>query len=182
MAIRKISEIGSKVIRTKALPLTDISPKKLVKIITDLTDTMRAEGLVGIAGPQIGLGYRIFLTEIRKTKSRKDITEVDPLRVFINPEIVSMSKRSIDGYEGCGSVCNGGLFGTVKRPETIRIRAFNETGEPFELETGGLLARIIQHEIDHLNGICFIDKVTDTKTLLGRDTYLEMRKEQKHLK
>ena len=176
MAIKKISEIGSDVIRTKALPLTDISPKKLVKIITDLTDTMRSEGLVGIAGPQIGLGYRIFLTEIRKTKNRKDVTEVDSLRVFINPEIVSMSKRSQDAYEGCGSICNGGLFGIVRRSEKVCVRAYDETGEPFELETRGLLARIIQHEIDHLNGICFIDKVTDTKTLLGRGEYLKMKK------
>ena len=177
MAIKTISEIGSKVIRTKALPLTDISPKKLVKIITDLTDTMRNEGLVGIAGPQIGLGYSIFLTEIRKTKSRKNITEVDPLRVFINPEIVRVSKHTQDAYEGCGSVCNGGLFGIVKRPEKICVRAYNETGEPFELETSGLLARIIQHEIDHLNGICFIDKVTDTKKLLGRNEYLKWKKQ-----
>lgn len=179
MAIKKISEIGSEVIRSKATELGEITSAKLKKLITDLTDTMRHEGLVGIAAPQIGIGMRVFLTEVRKTKSRKDITEIDPLRVFINPEITHVSKKQVDGYEGCGSIANGGLFGTVMRPETISVQAFNEHGEPFELETGGLLARIIQHEVDHLNGICFIDHITDTKKLLGKEEYLKMKKQNK---
>lgn len=176
MAIKKISEIGSEVIRSRATELGEITPSKLTKLIVDLTDTMRHENLVGIAAPQIGLGVRVFLTEVRKTKNRKDITEIDSLRVFINPEIISFSKKQVDGYEGCGSIAHGGLFGVVKRPETICVQAFNENGEAFELETGGLLARIIQHEVDHLNGICFIDHVTDTKKLLGREEYLKMKK------
>jgi peptide deformylase len=182
MAVKTISEIGSSVIRTKAKKLEDISPAKLKKLIQDLTDTMRHQGLVGIAAPQIGIGSRIFLTEVRKTKNRKDITELDPLRVFINPKIVRTSTRLVSGYEGCGSIALGGLFGMVKRPETVFVRARNENGEEFELETSGLLARIIQHEIDHLDGICFIDKVTDTKTLLGRGEYLKMKKQIKNRK
>ncbi len=176
MSIKKISEIGSKVIRTKAIPVVNVSLPRLKKVIADLTDTMRYEGLVGIAAPQIGIGGRIFLTEIRKTKIRKDIKSLDPLRVFINPTITRTSKKFVNGYEGCGSVAHGGLFGIVKRPKTIAVRARNEHGEEFELETGGLLARIIQHEIDHLNGICFIDRVTDTKKLLGREEYIKMKK------
>ena len=85
----------------------------------------------------------------------------------------------VDGYEGCGSVASGGLFGLVKRPETISIQASNENGEKFELETSGLLARIIQHEVDHLNGVCFIDKITDTKKLLGREEYIKFGKKKK---
>jgi peptide deformylase len=176
MAIKKISEIGSEVIRSKATELSLITPSKLKKLIGDLTDTMRSEGLVGIAAPQIGIGMRVFLTEVRKTKSRKNIKELDPLRVFINPEIISSSKKEIDGYEGCGSIAHGGLFGVVKRPEKVCVQAFNEHGEAFELETGGLLARIIQHEVDHLNGICFIDHVKNTKKLLGRDEYVKYKK------
>lgn len=82
----------------------------------------------------------------------------------------------VDGYEGCGSVACGGLFGIVRRPEIVCVRAHNEQGETFELETGGLLARVIQHEIDHLDGICFIDKVSDTSTLLGRGEYIKQKK------
>jgi peptide deformylase len=176
MSIKKISEIGSEVIRTRAKKAESIGSSKLKKIIIDMTDTMRHEGLVGIAAPQIGVGSRLFLTEVRKTKTRKDITSLDPLRVFINPEITRVSKKLVDGYEGCGSVAHGGLFGVVKRPETIAVQAYDEHGERFELETGGLLARIIQHEVDHLNGICFIDRVIDTKKLLGREEYIKLKK------
>ena len=142
----------------------------------DLTDTMRHTNLIGMAAPQIGIGERIFVTEIRKTAIRKDISLIDPLRAFINPKITRFSKKCTDGYEGCGSVASGELFGIVKRPETISVRAYDENGEEFELETSGLHARIIQHEIDHLNGVCFLDKITSSKTLLGRQEYIKMRK------
>ena len=103
MAIKKISEIGSAVIRTRAKKVTEDSPKKLKQIIADLTDTMRHAGLVGIAAPQIGIGSRIFLTEIRKTKTRKNLLQLDVLRVFINPELVHVSKKQVNDYEGCGA-------------------------------------------------------------------------------
>jgi peptide deformylase len=179
MSVKKISEIGSDVIRTRAKELSDVSASKLQKMIDDLTETMRGADLVGIAAPQIGVGSRVFLSEIRKTKVRKDISEIDSLRVFINPVLVKTSKKQVEGYEGCGSVARGGLYGIVTRPESVVVRAHNEHGDEFELETGGLLARVIQHEIDHLNGICFIDKVTDTKTLLGREEYITLKKKKK---
>jgi peptide deformylase len=178
MAIKKTSEIGSKVIRTKAEKVSNVSSAKVKKIITDLTDTMRHENLVGMAANQIGVGRRIFVTEVRKTRFRKNVSSLDPLRVFINPVITKVSKNTVEGYEGCGSVASAGLFGIVKRPETVSVRAMNENGEEFELETSGLLARIIQHEVDHLNGICFIDRVTDTKKLLGRGEYLKTLKKR----
>ena len=179
MAIKKVSEIGSEVIRSKAVHVKDAISAKTQRVVRDLIDTMRNVGLVGKAAPQIGVGERIFVTEIRKVKTRKDVKVLDPLRVFINPMIISSSKKCVDGYEGCGSVALGNLFGVVKRPEVISVRAFNELGEEFIFETGGLLARIIQHEIDHLNGTCFIDKVTDTRKLLGRGEYLKMKKNSK---
>lgn len=174
MAIKKTSEIGNKVIRSRSKEVEKITSLRVKKIIVDLVDTMRHVNLVGMAAPQIGIGSRIFVTEIRKTITRKNISKPDPLKVFINPKITKTSKKLVDGYEGCGSVASGGLFGIVRRPETVSVRAFDETGEKFELETSGLLARIIQHEIDHLDGICFIDKVTDTKKLLGRQEYIKM--------
>lgn len=178
MAIKKTSEIGSKVIRSRAKQVGKIISPRVRKIIADLTDTMRYENLVGIAAPQIGSGSRIFVTEIRKTTFRKNISNPDPLRVFINPTLTRTSKKLVGGYEGCGSVASAGLFGLVKRPETISVRALNEKGESFELESSGFLARVIQHEIDHLNGICFIDKITDTKKLLGRQEYIKMGKKK----
>lgn len=178
MAIKKTSEIGSKIIRSRARKVDKVASAKVRKIIADLTDTMRHENLVGIAAPQIGSGSRIFVTEIRKTTFRKNISNPDPLRVFINPIVTRTSKKLVGGYEGCGSVASAGLFGIVKRPETISVRALNGKGESFELETSGFLARVIQHEIDHLNGICFIDRVTDTRRLLGRQEYIKMGKKK----
>ncbi len=178
MAIKKTSQIGSSVIRTRAKEVDTVSSVRVKKIVADLTHTMRHTNLVGMAAPQIGVGSRIFVTEIRKTILRKDIRLLDSLRVFINPKITKFSKKLVADYEGCGSIAQGGLFGPVMRSETIAVRAHDQKGEEFELETSGLLARIIQHEMDHLNGICFIDRVSDTKKLLGRDEYIKMRKEK----
>ena len=177
MSVKKIYEIGSVVIRTRAQKVDLSNLKHIRKIVTDLADTMRHTNLVGMAAPQIGVGSRVFVTEIRKTPTRRDVSTLDPLRIFINPRIIQSSKRRIVDFEGCGSVASGGLFGPVKRPETIAVRAHNENGEEFELETSGLLARIIQHEMDHLDGICFVDHVTDPKTFLGRNEYIKLRKD-----
>lgn len=179
MAIKKTFEIGNEVVRAKAKPVEAITGAKVKKIITDLTDTMRAGDLVGMAAPQIGVSSRIFITEIRKTKARKYVDGGETLTVFINPTITKVSKKLVEDYEGCGSVANGELFGPVKRPETVAVHAWNEQGEEFELETSGLLARVIQHEYDHLEGVCFIEKVTDNKKLMGIHEYIKMRKQER---
>jgi peptide deformylase len=173
MAIRKTVQAGNPVIRAKAqkvkLPLDKVNQR----IITDLIDTMRATGLVGIAAPQIGKSVRIFVAEVRKTNLRKN--SLIPLQIFINPEITGTSKKQESDWEGCGSVASANLFAKVKRPEKVTVRAFDQNGEKFELETSGLLARIIQHENDHLNGILFTDKA-DLLTVMSREEYLKMRK------
>lgn len=131
---------------------------------------MRHHGLVGMAAPQIGVSKKIFVTEVRKTKHRSP-NILDGLRVFINPKIVSSSKRNKAGYEGCGSVAFAKLFGKVMRPEAVTVQAYNEKGEKFEIKATGLLARIIQHEIDHLNGVVFLDRLTDKKSLMSENEY-----------
>jgi len=177
MAVKKTSQIGERVIRTKAKAVKDSLSKEVQKTIKDLVDSMRDKDLVGMAAPQIGKGERIFVTEIRETKYRKRAKkrDPDPLRIFINPKVVSFSKKEVKDFEGCGSVVSAGLFGVVQRPESLVVRALNENGEKFELEAKGLLARIIQHEMDHINGVVFTDKA-DPKTLIGKDQYLENQK------
>ncbi len=93
MAVKKLFEIGSSVIRTRTKEPESHSLAKLRQMISDLTDTMREAGLLGTTAPQIGLGSRVFLTEIRKTKTRKDLRETDPLCVFINPVLMETSKN-----------------------------------------------------------------------------------------
>lgn len=169
------TQAGNSIIREVAAPVTFPLPVKAKKIITDLTDTMRFHGLLGMAAPQIGRQSRIFVSEIRKTALRK--ADPDSLRVFINPEIVSSSKKQISDWEGCGSVAFGNLFAKVRRPVSITVVFFNQTGERQELKATGLLARIIQHELDHLDGILFTD-TADTSTYMSRDEYLKMRRKE----
>lgn len=175
MAIKNISEIGSKVIRSKAQRVKDARNSQIRKLIRDLTDTMRHENLVGIAAPQIGESLQIFLIEVRKTTYRKSIAEKDALRVFINPKIISHSRKSTTGFEGCGSVASAKIFGPVKRYYSVEVRAQDQNGKIFQLNASGFLACVIQHEIDHLSGIVFIDRVTNTKLLLGRKEYIRRK-------
>lgn len=175
MSIKKTYQIGTKVIRSRANEVRIFNNPEIKKVIRDLIDSMRHNNLVGMAAPQIGKGLRIFVSEIRKTKFRKAVKE-DGLRVLINPRIVKKSKRQVVGFEGCGSVAEARLFGQVKRSANVEISAFSVKGQPFKLKTGGLLARIVQHEIDHLNGVVFIDHIVDTHTLLDRETYIRSQR------
>ena len=176
MAIKKTFQIGSKSIRSRARIVKNISSKKIQRIILDLVDTMRHQNLVAMAAPQIGECERVFVSEIRKTAIRKNLQQ-DKLRIFINPRIKNHSKYQTNEYEGCGSVGLANLFGPVKRFKTVVVNAVDGHGRPFELKTSGLLARIIQHEIDHLNGIVFLDKVKDTRNLLDREEFIKLRGE-----
>ena len=172
MSIKKAVQIGNKVIRNKSIAVKDVSVKEIQQIIKNLVDSMRHDNLVGMAAPQIGKNYRIFVTEIRKTNYRKSVDKNNSLKVYINPKIISKSKKQIEGYEGCGSVVSAQLFGKVKRPNSVVCSALDEKGESFNVKASGLLARVIQHEIDHLDGIVFIDKVSDTRTLLDKQSYI----------
>lgn len=170
---KHIIQIGNSIVRTKskAIPNNQISLNQ--QLIKNLTDSMRKAELVGIAAPQIGQNLQIFVTEIRKTKLRKRLKDTDPLRIFVNPRIIATSKTTEVGYEGCGSVIHARLFGPVKRHKKIKITAFDQHGRPFTLEAEGLLARVIQHEYDHLQGILCIDKFTDTKKVMERKEFLK---------
>jgi peptide deformylase len=170
MAIKRISQVGEKVIRAKAKQVNAKNKANLKKVLKDLADTLRAENLVGIAAPQIGVGLQIFLSEVRKTKWRK-ATDTDGLRTYINPQIISRSKKQTELQEGCGSLGSHAwkLFGPVKRPAEVEVEALDENLKPFRLKAKGLLAKIIQHEYDHLQGTVIIDKFTDTRRCWVRE-------------
>lgn len=176
MAIKHTVQVGNKIIRAKSKTVSNVKTKEVRKVVVDLVDSMRHHELVGMAAPQIGRGLRIFVTEIKKTKVRKG--EIDPLRVFINPKILSVSKKQVLGWEGCGSVASGDLFAQVRRPATVVIEALNQKGEKFKLSAKNLLARVIQHEFDHLEGVIFTDKA-NPKTYMSREELLKLRKKKK---
>lgn len=175
MAIRKTSQIGEKVIRSRARNVPVASNVRVQKVITDLIDSMHHDGLVGMAAPQIGVGLRIFVSQPRETRFRKKTLKIESPLVFINPHIVTHSKQRVNGYEGCGSVANATLFGIVKRYHSIVITTLDRNGKKFTLRATGLLARIIQHEIDHLDGIVFLDRLTTTRSLLDLESYLKLK-------
>lgn len=170
MAVRETVQIGDTRLEAKNVEVTDVRDKKVIQVIEDLIDTMRENQLIGMAAPQIGENYQIFVTEPRKTVFRSGVG--DKLRVYLNPRIVKSSDKKVIAYEGCGSVMMAGKFGPVERSKYVTVEAIDETGNRFRLTADGILGRVIQHEVDHLNGIEFIDKV-DKQQLVDRKLYIE---------
>jgi peptide deformylase len=140
---------GSEILGKKAEPVKDIDDG-VRKLAADMLETMAGRG-IGLAGPQVASPLRVFVTNV----------EGDKPRIFINPEIVLTSQELISYEEGCLSLPL--LYLDVIRPEFVRVQAWNEKGRPFSVETDGLLARCIQHEYDHLEGVLFIDRLKPGK-------------------
>ncbi len=181
MTVRKTAQAGHPALKTKNKKVTAINTPEIRKLIKDLVDTMYRNGLIGIAAPQIGENYMIFVTHPRRTKSRK-LGKADKLRVYINPKIMYTSKEKSLIYEGCESVVGGDLFGPVVRPKEVTVLAYDQKGNKFTLTCDGLLARVIQHEMDHLLQTEFIQKVNDYgKLLLGEYYRKEIRKSKSQL-
>lgn len=172
MAVRKAIQIGDLRLKAENQTVSSISDLKIKKVIKDLKDTMKKNDLIGMAAPQIGENYKLFITQPRKTKARK-LPFTDKVRVYINPKVTKYSSKKNIIYEGCGSVMNGNLFGPVERPSELTIEATGEDGKKFQLRCNGILARVIQHEYDHLSGIEFTEKIFDYKKLMAREFYIK---------
>ncbi|WP_334111158.1 peptide deformylase [Thermodesulfitimonas autotrophica] len=143
MAVFKIVEIGDPVLREKAQPVTKITPA-LLRLLDDMTETMYAYHGVGLAAPQVGVSKRVIVVDAGKG-----------LYQLINPEIIAVSGSETD-REGCLSI--PGVWGEVTRAAAVTVRGLNRSGETVEIEAEGFFARALQHEIDHLDGILFIDR------------------------
>ncbi len=172
MAKRDTIQIGDPRLKAPNKTIEKFDDPVVCQVVQDMIDTMRVNGLIGMAAPQIGENYCVFVTEPRETKFRT-VDQVDELRVYINPKIVEASSEETIIYEGCGSLLNGKLFGPVKRPKIIIIEAFDQNNKKFRLKCDGILARVIQHEYDHLCGIEFIEKIFDYKRLMTVDFYIK---------
>ena len=161
MAIRTIVTLPDPVLRRKARPVTKFD-KNLQTLIDDMIETMRDAPGVGLAAPQVGISERVIVVEYaepEEVEEGEEPKEVEPkLYVMVNPEIVKASPETVIGVEGCLSIPM--LVGEVERAEEIRIKGFNRHGQPMKLKADGWLARIFQHEIDHLNGVVFTDLAT----------------------
>ena len=178
MVIEEIVQIGNPQLKEKSKVVKDIKSKKTKEVIQNLIDSAHHYHLSGMAACQIGENVRIFITEIRDTNFRK-LQNTDPLRIYINPEIISFSKKQSVMYEGCGSVAYSKLFAPVKRPKEVLIEAFDEKGKKFKLKAEGFLARVILHEYDHLEGIAFTEKITDVTKMMSSEEYIKQKKKKK---
>jgi len=182
MAIREIIQVGDPRLKAPNKKVEDFKQSALKEVVLDLIETMRANELIGMAAPKIGENWRVFVTEPRETKFRT-ASQVDELRVYINPKITVTSEEQVVIWEGCGSFVHGELFGPVNRPKEITIEAQDLGGKRFRLVCDGILARVIQHEYDHLDGIEFIEKVADLGQLKNADFYIrDIKGSQKQIK
>ena len=153
----RIYKLGEEVLREKAMPIEKVTDE-IKTLIGDMFETMVEANGVGLAAPQVGKKLRLFVAA----------ADDDVKRVFINPQIVSTSEEVGDYEEGCLSI--PGVYESIRRPVRVTVQALDENGKPFTLEADGLLARIIQHETDHLDGILFSDR--------GNPEFAEKTKEQ----
>lgn len=170
MAAKIVIQAGHPKLKIKNKEIVKVNLPKIKKLRKDLIDTMNKTGLIGIAAPQIAQNCMMIVTHPRKTKAR-NLGRTDMLRTYINPKITFKSTKENIIYEGCGSVVNGDLFGPVSRPEEIEVEAIDEKGQQFRLKCNGILARVIQHEYDHLMGIEFLEKVSDYKKIIAGEYY-----------
>jgi peptide deformylase len=133
--------------------------KNLQRLLDDMVETMREAPGVGLAAPQIGLSERIIVVEYFE-REEDESAEETPKKVWavINPEIVKASEETLMGVEGCLSI--PGLVGEVERHAEVQVRGLNRHGKPMKVKAKGWLARIFQHEIDHLNGVLFTERAT----------------------
>jgi len=169
--VRVTIQVGDPRLKAPNKRVDNFSDPELKRIVDDLVDSMRANDLIGVAAPQIGENWKVFVTEPRETKFRT-ADQTDELRTYIDPQIIDASKEEVIIWEGCNSFARSQIFGPVKRPREITIEAYTLAGKKFRLVCDGILVRVIQHEYDHLDGIEFIEKVTDITQLKSPESYI----------
>jgi len=159
MALRTIITLPDPVLRKKAKPVTEFG-KELQTLIDDMIETMREAPGVGLAAPQINVLQQLAVVEYAEGEDEDEDENAQPkpkkLFVLINPEIVKASEETVSGVEGCLSI--PGIIGEVERHEALQVKALNRRGKPVKFKVNGWMARIFQHEIDHLNGVLFTDR------------------------
>ncbi len=154
MAILGIETLGSRVLCEKAAPVEAVTDD-VRRLVRDMMDTMYdAEG-IGLAAPQVGISERILVVDVG------DEDENGQVHALINPVIVEFGKETEKASEGCLSI--PGIEEMVNRPARVIVEALNPDGDPVRIEAEGLLARALQHEVDHLDGILFVDRLSSLK-------------------
>ena len=151
MAVREIVTLPHPVLRRKARKVSDFGAD-LQKLVDDMIDTMREAPGVGLAAPQVNVPLRVIVVEFGDEENEEVPAR---LYVMVNPEITRKSREQITGVEACLSIPD--VAGDVDRPLTVTVKGQNRRGQSLKIKARGWLARIFQHEVDHLNGVLFVD-------------------------
>jgi peptide deformylase len=159
MTVRRVLKMGEPLLQTVAAPVTRFDAE-LLALIADMDDTMRALSGAGIAAPQIGVSVRVVIFELEDNPRYPHITPV-PYTVLVNPLVTPLSAEQDEGWEGCLSV--PGMRGLVPRYRRLRYRGFDQHGAPIDRSVEGFHARVVQHEVDHLDGVLFPQRVRDLR-------------------
>lgn len=165
MALLKIARLGHPVLLGRAAEVTDPTTPEIQRLVADMAETMADAGGIGLAAPQVHVPLRLFLFRAGPGAPQ----------VLINPEITPLGEEIETAWEGCLSI--PGLRGAVPRPARIRFRALNQEGAAVEGEAEGIVARVIQHENDHLNGVLYLSRMPDL-TQLGFTEELARREKE----
>jgi len=156
--IREVLRMGDPRLWEKSKPVARFGSPELSELLQDLRDTMAHLNGAGLAAPQIGAGLRVVIFGVQSNPRYPGIEEV-PDTVLINPEIQPLSDELEEGWEGCLSV--PGMRGWVPRWRRLKYKGFDEEGKPFEREVEGFHARVVQHEVDHLDGVLYPMRIRD---------------------
>ncbi len=157
MPKRELVLYGDSVLRWKAEPVAEVTDE-IRGLVEDMYRVMYEEGGIGLAAPQAGVSLRVFVIDVPGETEGESVR-----RAFINPRILS-SRRVAFEEEGCLSL--PGIREKVERAANVTVAATDATGEPFEMEASDLIARVIQHELDHLDGILFVDRISSIRRSL----------------
>lgn len=164
MAVRPIVEMGAPVLRARAEPVADASSPDIRRLAGDMIETMQDAPGVGLAAPQVGVGLRLIVYRVppQRRLAGEPPGPVDPVAI-VNPQIVIVDATEQVGREGCLSI--PGLVGEVPRASRITVTGFDLDGRPLTRDATGFHARVIQHEVDHLDGVLYIDRMRDLRSL-----------------
>ena len=152
--------MGHPLLKQVASPVAHFNSDELLQLVADMDDTMRAERGAGIAAPQIGVGARVVIFELKDNPRYPHIKPV-PYTVLVNPTLTPLTEEEDEGWEGCLSV--PGMRGLVPRFTRLRYQGFDAHGAPLDRTVEGFHARVVQHEVDHLDGILFPQRVRDLR-------------------
>jgi peptide deformylase len=159
MAIRRVLKMGEPLLAQVAAPVTGFD-EELRALIADMDDTMRELNGAGIAAPQIGVSSRVVIFELKDNPRYPDLTPI-PYTVLVNPVLTPLTAEQDEGWEGCLSV--PGMRGLVPRFTRLRYQGFDAQGAPIDRTVEGFHARVVQHEVDHLDGVLYPQRVRDLR-------------------